>query len=126
MQCLQQSPNWPVMRDWIGYRHNGFEPEHAFRVAGHDAPAIWAIMVSVLHVVVARRVGFPDIDLAALDRLAGGVFEGAENKARLAGGISGDGSTVGKIFGFVSVERAEDSTFGAVRWFGVVNRVNEE
>ena len=126
MQGLQQSPHRPVVRDRIRYRYNGLKPKHAFFVAGHDAAAVRPIVVSMLHVVVARGVGFPDVDFAARDGFAGHVFEGAEHKAWLAGGIGGNGSAVGEILGFVRVEGPEDGPFGAVGWFRVVDRVNEE
>jgi hypothetical protein len=68
----------------------------------------------MLDVVVACRVSFPDVDLAAFDRLAGRVLERAEYQTWLAGGISGDGRATGQILGFVSVERSEDGSFSAV------------
>jgi hypothetical protein len=63
---------------------------------------------------VACRVGFPDIDLATFDGVAGRVLERTEHETRLAGGIGGDGRATGHVLGFVGVERPEDGSFGAV------------
>jgi hypothetical protein len=126
MQFLQQSPNRPIMRNGIRHRHNGLEPEHALCVALHDASSVRPIMVCMLHVVVACRVSFPDVDLAAFDGLSGCVLESAEYETRLAGGIGGDGRAIGQVLSFVGVEWSEDGAFGAVGWFGVVDRVDKK
>jgi hypothetical protein len=78
MQFLQQSPDGPIVRNGIRHGHNGVEPEHAVCVAAHDASPVRPVMVSMLHIIVACRVGFPDVDLAAFDGLAGRVLERAE------------------------------------------------
>ena len=125
-QGLQQRPDRPVVRDRICHGHDGLEPEDALGVAGHDAAAVGPGVVGVLHVVVARGVGLPDVDLAAGDGVAGRVFEGAEHEARLAGGVGGDGGAIGQVLGFVRVEGPQDGAFGAVGGFRVVDRVDQE
>ena len=124
MQSFQQSPHRPVMWNRVRHRHNRLEPEYAVGVATHDAPSVGPIVVSMLHVVVAGRVGFPDVDFAAFYGLAGRVLEGAEHETWLASCVGGDGGAVWKILGFVSVKRAKDGAFGTVGWFGVVNGVD--
>jgi hypothetical protein len=126
MQCLQQSPNRPVVRNRIRHWHDGLEPEDALCVAAHDASAVRPIVVSMLHIVVACRVGFPDVDLAAFNGLAGRVLECAEYETRLAGGVGGDGRATGQVLGFVGMEGSQNGAFGTVGWFGVVNGVDEE
>lgn len=110
----------------ICHRHNGLEPEQALCIALHDASSVRPIMVCMLHVVVACRVSFPDVDLTAFDGLSGCVLERAEYETRSTGGIRGDGRAVGQVLSFVGVEWSEDGAFGAVGWFWVVDRVDKK
>ena len=59
-----------------------------------------------MHVIVARRISFPDVDLAAFDGLAGRVLERAEYEARLASRVGGDGRPSWEVLGFVRMEGA--------------------
>ncbi len=109
------------MGDWVGHRHNRLKPENAVLVTAHDTPTIRAVVVSMLDVIMACGVSLPDIDLATLDRLPGGVFESADDETWFAFGVGGDGGSIGEVLGFVGVKWTEDGAFGAVGWFGVVN-----
>lgn len=126
MQPFQQSPHRPIVRNRIRHRHNSFEPEYTLCVATHDASSIRPVMAGVLDVVVPCRVSFPDVDLAAFDRLAGRVLECAEDETWLAGGVGRDGRAIRQVLGFVGVEGSEDGSSSAVGRFGVVNGVDEE
>lgn len=59
-----------------------------------------------MHVIMACRISFPDVDLAAFDGLAGRVLERAEHEARLASRVGGDGRAGWEILGFVRMKRA--------------------
>jgi hypothetical protein len=115
-----------VVRDGVADGADGFEPELTLLVTFHDGAAVGTIALSVLHVVVARGVCFPDIDFDAGDGGPGGVFDGTDDDTRFAFGVRGDVVARRKCFCFVGVERTEDGTFGAVGGFGVVDGVDEE
>ena len=100
---------------------NRTEPKHALGVTGHHAAAIGPLPARVLHIIVARGIGLPDIDLHVGDGVAVGVVDGADDEEGFAGGIVGDGGAGGKGRGVVGVEGAEDGAFGAVGGFGVVD-----
>ena len=74
VQHLEQFPHRPVVRDGIAHRHDALEPEFAVRVAREHGAAVGIRAGLALHVVVARAVGFPHVDLAPLDGLAAGVL----------------------------------------------------
>src|SRR3954452_746621 len=90
-QYFQQGTHRPIIRNRIGHRHNCLEPEISLRIAVHNTASIWPLLVGMLHVIVACRISFPDVDLAAFDGLAGRVLERVEHEPRLASRVSGDG-----------------------------------
>lgn len=112
MQLLQKLTHRPIVRDRIRHGRDRIKPEDAVLVAAHDAAPVGPVAAGILHVVVARRVGLPDIDLDALNGLAVCVLDGADDKERLALGIVRHQAALGDLFGFVSVEGAEDGAFG--------------
>lgn len=59
-----------------------------------------------MHVIVACRISFPDVNLAAFNGLAGRVLERAEYEARLASRVGGDGRPGWQVLGFVRMEGA--------------------
>lgn len=124
LQQLQQLPDRPIVRNRIRDRHNRLEPERALDIALHDRAAVRPGPLRILHVVEALAVRLPDVDLDALDRLARGVLDGAEDQAGLAGGVVADGSAVALVLGFVCVEGAEYRAFGAGGWLWVVDAVD--
>jgi len=80
----------------------------------------------MLDVVVARRVGLPDVDLDPFEGIAGPVLDGADAQqgeplwvVRHLGAGFEDG-------GVVRVEGPQHGAFGRVRGFGVVDVVDEE
>lgn len=121
MQLLQQLPDRPIMRNRVRHRRNRLKPKHARVITAHDTAAIGAVPIRILHVIVARGVRLPDIDLHVGDGVAVGIFERADDEERLAFGVVGHAVTVGHHFGFVRVEGAEDCTFGRAGGFGVVD-----
>ena len=106
MQFFQQGPYRPVVRNRIGYRYNCLEPEISLRIAVHNTSPVWPLVVGMLHVIVACRISFPDVDLAAFDGPAGRVLERAEYEARLASRVGGDGRSGWEVLGFVRMEGA--------------------
>jgi hypothetical protein len=106
MHFFQQGPYRPIMRNRIGHRYNCLEPEISLRIAVHNTSSVWPLVVGMLHVIVACRIGFPDVDLAAFDGLAGRVLERAEYEARLASRVGGDGRPGWEVLGFVGMEGA--------------------
>lgn len=114
------------MRDRIRHGLDGLEPEDAVLVAAHDAAAIRAITLRILHVVVAGRVGLPDIDLAVGNRTALSVLERADDEERLALGIMRHGRAGGHLLGLVGVEGAQDGAVGRAGRFGMIDRVDQE
>jgi hypothetical protein len=106
MHFFQQCTYRPIMRNRIGHRHNRLEPEISLRIAVHNTSSVWPLVVGMLHVIVARRISFPDVDLAAFDGLAGRVLERAEHEAGLASRVGGDGRARWEVLGFVRMEGA--------------------
>ena len=106
MQFFQQGPYRPIVRNGIGHRYNCLEPEISLRIAVHNTSSVWPLVVGMLHVIVACRISFPDVDLAAFDGLAGRVLERAEYEARLASRVGGDGRPSWEVLGFVRMEGA--------------------
>jgi hypothetical protein len=90
----------------------------------HHRSLIWRLATLILHIVLPVAVSFPDVDFDAFDRLAFGVFDRADYKARLAVGVVGDLGAVGLGDGVVGVEGPEDGAFGAGGGFGVVDAVD--
>ena len=126
LQPLQQLAHRPIVWNRVWHRHNRLKPEHALFIARHHRPLIRPFPTRILHIVEAFAVRFPDIDLDAFDRLAGGVFDVADHKTGLAVRIVRNEGAVALNFGFVGVEGTEDCAFGALRWFGVVDAVDKE
>ena len=124
LQLQQQLAHWSIMRNRIRHWHNRLKPENAVLVTAHDASTIWAVVVSVLDVVVACGVGLPDVDLAPFDRLAGRIREGADDETGFAFGVGRDGGAIWKVLGFVSVEWTQNGAFSAIAWLWMVNRVD--
>lgn len=67
LELPQQLAYRAIIRDWIAYRLDGLEPEAAVHVAGHNAPLAWRLSGGILHVIVARGVRLPDVDLDAFN-----------------------------------------------------------
>ena len=123
LQHLQQLPHRPIMRDGITDGFQALEPEAPLLVALHDAPLARLVAVVVLHVVVARAVRLPDVDLDAGDGPAERVLDGADGQHGLAGWVRGHAAAVGEEGGIVRVEGAEDGALGSEGRFGVVDVV---
>jgi hypothetical protein len=121
MQFFQQGTHRPIMRNRVGHRYNRLEPEISLCIAVHNASSIRALVVGMLHIIVACRISFPDVDFAAFDGLAGRVLECAQHETRLASCVGGDGGTGREILGFVRMEGAEDGAFGAVRGLRMID-----
>lgn len=126
VQLLQQLAHRPIMRNRIGHRFYCLEPEVSLRISAHHAPSIGPFAISVLHVVVARRVCFPDINLDVFNGPALCIAHRACNEKRFAGGILGDAFSLIQRRCFVRVKGAQDCAFGGVCWFGMVDRVHEQ
>lgn len=126
VELLQQPPHGAVVRDRVRNRLDGLEPEESFLVTVHDAAAVGTFTVRVLHVVVARRVRLPDVNLHALDGLAVGVLERAQDEERLSLGIVGHHVACGHLLRFMGVEGAQDGALRGALGLGVVDGVDEE
>lgn len=126
LELQQQLADGPVVGDRVADGDDGLEPEEAVGVARHDAAAVGPGVVGVLHIVVARRVRLPDVDLAAGDRLPRRVAQRAHHQARLARRVGRDGAAVGQVERLVRVEGPEHRALGALARFRVVDRVDEQ
>lgn len=108
----QELPHRPVVRDGVTHGLYALEPEPALGVRYHDAPLAGLIPALMLHVVVARAVRLPDVDLDAFHRAALGVLDGAEAEEGLALRVMGHLLAVGEGRGIVGVEGAQDRALG--------------
>lgn len=125
-QQLQQLPNRPIMRNRVGNGRDRLEPEHSLVIRSHDASTIRPIPPRILHIIMARRIRLPNIDLHVLHGLPVGIFHRADDEEGLAGGVVGNAGPRGKGLGVVRVEWAQHGAFGAVGGFGVVDGVDED
>jgi hypothetical protein len=124
LQHLQQLADRSVIWDGVGHGHYCLEPEDPLRIAMHHSSLVRLLAAFVLHVVLSVAVSLPDVDFDAFDRLAFGVFDGADYQAGLTVGVVGDLSAVRLRNRVVRVEGAENGAFGAGNWFGVVDAVD--
>lgn len=125
-QLLQQLADRPVVGNRVRHGYNTPEPKHSVFIALHDASPVGAISFRMLHVVHARAVRLPDVDLDSFDRLSLHVFKGAEHEEGLAIRVMCHQVAVRHIFCFMGMERAEDGAFSGVGGFWVVDRVDKE
>jgi hypothetical protein len=121
VECFEQLPHRPVIRDRIRHRQDRFEPEVPSLITGQDSSAIRTSPVSMLDVVEAFRVRLPDVDACVGDWIPFYIFERAKDQQGLAVCVLRDQAAVRGVLCFVRVKRSEDRAFGAVRWFGVVD-----
>jgi hypothetical protein len=77
-QLREQLPNGPIMRNGIADGQDTLEPEPAISAADHDAPLGRLAAVGMLHIVMARAVRLPYVDLDPLDGVAFRVFDCAD------------------------------------------------
>jgi len=108
LQLNQQLPHRPVMGDRIRDWHNGLEPKDAVPIATHHTTSIWPIMIWLLDVVMSRGISLPDINLAALNRLAVYILQRAKDKQWLPSFVMRNLRAVGEVFGFVSMKWTKD------------------
>lgn len=129
-ELLQQLPHGAVVRDRVRHGLDGAEPEEAVFIAVHDAaavgPAPRRVSVRVLHVVAARRVGLPDVDFDALDRVPCRVLDRAEDEERFALRVARHLAPRGQDARVVRVEGPQDGALGGAGGLGVVDGVDEE
>lgn len=121
MQLLQQPPHRPIVGDRIGHGGNSLEPEDTLFIRAHNTAPIGFLTPRILHIVMARGVRLPDIDLDVLDGPPLCVAQSAHDQQGLAGGIMGQRLAGGHLFGVVGVEWAEHGAFRGARGFGVVD-----
>ena len=84
LELLEELTDRSIVRDGVWHWHNGLEPEDTLIVTLHDSSAIRTIPFCILDIVKALAVCLPDINLDVVDWLSGSVFDGTQNKARLA------------------------------------------
>lgn len=106
MQLPQQPPHRPIMRNGVWHRRNSMEPKHPLPIRSHNTPTIRPLTPRILHIIMARRVRLPDIDLNALNRPAFRITERAHSQQRLALWIVRHGVSRGHFLGIVRVEGA--------------------
>lgn len=80
MQLLQQLPNRSIVRDGVRHGRNGVEPENTVLVAAYDKSPVRLDPSGMLHIIMARGVRLPDIDLDVGNGSALRVLQGADNK----------------------------------------------
>lgn len=125
-QPLQKLADRPVVGDRVADRLDASEPEAALVVRDHDAALAGAVLVAVLHVVVAARVRLPNVHLDAGQRVPIAVLDGADGQHRLALGVRRHALPVGQRRGVVRVEGTQDRTLGAARRRRVVDVVDQQ
>jgi hypothetical protein len=79
LECFEQLPHRPVIRDGVRHRQNRFEPELSLLIARQDSSAVRPGPIGVLDVVEASGVGFPDVDAGVGDGVPVCVFDRAED-----------------------------------------------
>lgn len=121
VQLLQQPPNRPIMRNRIRHRRNSSKPEHTLLIRAHHTPSIRLVSSRILHIIVARGIRLPDINLDILDRLPLHILQRAHNQQRLALRIMRHGVSGRHLLGIVRVERAEHCSLGGTCGLGVVD-----
>ena len=123
---LEQLPDWPVVRDWVADGRDSVEPEPAL-VVGHEYCApVRSVALRVLDVVVAGRVGLPDIHLDAGDGPALRVSYGAGDHARLSLGVLRNRASRVDDFGLVGMKGSEDRVLDTTRRLRGIDGVHEE
>lgn len=80
VQFLQQLPNRSIVRDGVRHGRNGMEPEKTILVATYDTSPVRLDPSGMLHIIMARGVRLPDIDLDVGDRPALCVLQSADNE----------------------------------------------
>ena len=119
-QLYKELAHRSIMRNRVRHRHDSFKPKITVLVTVHHTPAVWPVIAGMLDIVMAARVGLPDVDLAALDGLSGRVTKGTRNQAGSAFWICRDGIAVLHVLRLVGVEGAQDRPFRAVRRLRVI------
>lgn len=106
MQLLQQPAHRPVMGNRVRHGRDSMEPENTLLIRAHNAAPIGPLAPCILHIIVARGIGLPDINLDVLDRLALGITQITYDQQGLALGVVRHGVTGGHLLGIVGVEGA--------------------
>jgi hypothetical protein len=81
-QQLEKFANGAVVWNRIWHRNDSIEPEVTIVVALHDSTSVWLLTSSVLYVVEAFTVCFPDVDFCTSDGFARRIFYRAYNETR--------------------------------------------
>ena len=114
--ALEQVAHGPVVRDRVRLGQHRPEPVLALPGGGDVTAALGVVEVGVLDVVVALVVGHPDLEVGALDGVAGARAHVAVEVARDARCAVGDVVTVRELRRVGHEERAEHRVLGrAVR-----------
>lgn len=79
VQQLEQFANRAVVRYRIRNGDYRIKPEYAPFVTVHDCSLIRAISSGILDIILASRVGLPDVNLDAFNRFSVGVFDRTEH-----------------------------------------------
>lgn len=114
------------MRNRVWYWHDCLEPEVTLLITMHHRALVWPFTARVLYIIKSFAVRLPDVDLDIVQWLSRGIFDSAEDEARLAVGVVRYLGPVRFGLCFVGMEGAEDCAFGALGRFGVVDAVDEE
>lgn len=107
-------------------RHNSLKPELALLVTSNYSSSIASISPSILNIIKAFGIRFPDIDLCPGNGIPGGIGNGAKNKTWFTARIMRDCIAVLTVRRFVDVEWAEYGAFCASRRLWMVDGVDKE
>ena len=101
------------MRDRIWDRHNCLEPKFAITITRKHSSAIRTISRSILNIIKAIRVGFPNIDLYPANRVTCSIFNRTKYKTQLPVWVMRDCFATMTLRRFTNVEGAENGAFCA-------------
>jgi len=79
-KLLQHHANWSIIRNAIGHRHDGLEPENTFLIAVQYTSTVGTlcIVARILNVIHTLAVCLPDVNFHVRDRLAVRCFDSAD------------------------------------------------
>lgn len=126
LEKLQELANRTIMRNWIWHRDYCLEPKDALVITVHHRSTVWLLSISMLHVVMAAAVSFPNIDLYPTDWFAIGILDVAEYEAGFALRVMRYQCSVWLCVRVVGVEWPQNRALCTCRWFWVVYTVDEE